>query len=343
MSDAAVPPHRTQPEWQADPTMAHLATRHDPYHVHKILGVLCLLHFAYRFGKVFVAGAAFGPEEPVWLQLACVAAHAALSWTSLLLPLPQTRNYASPMIWPEFRLHSIAFATRHAAATAISLLGWWPAGPVPEAAAKAALLICTVWAASRITERHGSRDRRTTNAMPYPASVTPAQQAGVKRNYVLAQFNATVQCVTGSATAAFLPLVAIQLAPLLMTLVRKNRITALTYHRVYAAALYLPYLATVARLAHGDLWIASLVGQSCVAIGVVHRLRCQHHVAPDVCWAIGACCLVAWDRAARHLHDLMPGPPLPAPQCAAFAATSAVLVAVLTHPTLLGRYRCLAQ
>jgi hypothetical protein len=151
--------------------MAYLITHHDPYHVHKIVGLLCLLHFVYRFFMIVLHGTAFPDSESCRSQAACVLVHAVLSWSALLLPLPEKRNFNSPMIWPEFRLHSITFATRHVVATAVTLLGLWPESVVADVAVKTALVVCTVLAARVVTTKYGDREKRTTNAMPYPPKV----------------------------------------------------------------------------------------------------------------------------------------------------------------------------
>ena len=83
----------------------------------------------------------------------------------------------------------------------------------------------------------------------------PDEQAGVKKNYRIAQFHATMHCIIGDATAAFVPLLGIQAAPFLMTLVRKGLVTSYTYHRVYAAALYVPYAVATLRLVQGTFGV----------------------------------------------------------------------------------------
>jgi hypothetical protein len=54
------------------------------------------------------------------------------------------------------------------------------------------------------------------------------------------------------ANMGFFSLLAIQAAPLLMTLVRKGKITSFTYHRVYAVCLYLGYVAGTLRTVQSD-------------------------------------------------------------------------------------------
>jgi hypothetical protein len=106
----------------------------------------------------------------------------------------------------------------------------------------------TVTMASIITNNYGSNVKRTTNAMPYPESVTPEQQLAIKRLYTTAQFGATVTCLMNDASMNFAPLLGIQMAPLLMTLVRKGKISTGMYHRVYATSLSLGYLMIFSRL-----------------------------------------------------------------------------------------------
>ena len=115
-------------------SIAKLITKHDPFHIHKILGVLVLLHYAYRFVLLF-----------------------RLSWSSLLLPLPSKRNFSEPMIWPEFRLHSIVFATRHIVTSILSF--------IPRQAnffQKEQKTHGTIADVCRITTCRGSLETRTT-------------------------------------------------------------------------------------------------------------------------------------------------------------------------------------
>lgn len=241
--------------------MAHLITNHDPYHVHKSLGLLVLLHYAYRYYLVFAHGTAFpsegGSSSPLLiLDVIAILLHGALSWSSLLLPLPERRNFIRPMIWPEFRYHSILFATRHVSCTVLGLCGMWPSSDSGDGTTLARsclvrglIIIGTSHAASTITSRHGDRDRRTTNSMPYPAYVMPGQQSAIKAAYATAQFGATVTCLLyDDPTLCFTPLLGIQMAPLLMTLVRKNKIGCGTYHACYSSCLFLGYAAVYVRM-----------------------------------------------------------------------------------------------
>lgn len=226
--------------------MAHLITSHDPYHLHKILGLIVLLSYIYRYSLLLATGSAF-PTSSVF-DVCSVIVHGLLSWSSLLLPLPKTRNFASPMIWPEFRLHSILFATRHVVCTLASLSNLWPNNIIKDGVVRANIILGTVHLASLITAHNGDCDKRTTNSMPYPPEITAVQQVLIKKWYTLSQFGATISCLMNDASINFAPLLAIQMAPLLMTLVRKGKITTRTYHRVYSVSLFMGYLVVCTRL-----------------------------------------------------------------------------------------------
>lgn len=226
--------------------MAHLLTSHDPFHLHALCGLACLAHFAWRLWLLVTVGSAFpaASGDARWghrrLDTAAVLLHAALHASSFRFDLPRARNFTKPMIWREFRMHSAVFGLRHVACT---LAHWWlPAWWVAWGGNLVFALLASD-AAAWVTRRFGDPDKRTTNAMPYPSTATPTDVLRTKRFYVAAQMGATACAVWGPPTLAFLPLLAIELAPLMMTLVRKGKASAMAYHRVYALALLLNYPA----------------------------------------------------------------------------------------------------
>jgi hypothetical protein len=83
--------------------MAKLLTDHDPYHLHALLGLFCLLHFIGRWALLFTIGTCWPSWEPRKLQAVGVLAHAALPATSLILPIPAKRMLRKPMIWCALR------------------------------------------------------------------------------------------------------------------------------------------------------------------------------------------------------------------------------------------------
>jgi len=277
--------------------MAHLITRHDPYHVHKTLGMLSLLNFLLRIYYAVRYGTSFPPFESKTFACGCTLIHAALPLSSMFLPLPAKRNFNLPMIWLEFRLHSILFSCRHVVCTVVTILELWPtqafgqtAGPMmAECVLKAGIVLSVVKFAHIITETHGSREQRTTNAMPYPENVSLEEQVAIKREYTKKQFGATMMAVFPGSTAfaatfAFAPLYAIQAAPFMMTLVRKGKCGSLAYHCVYATCLTYPVCLYHVFVRRGNFFFVD------VAIGAVYmltyNLRIHRRWTNEILWSV---------------------------------------------------------
>lgn len=264
--------------------MVHLITNHEPYHVHKTLGLFALFHFGYRFHLLFTTANAFPADEHILIPTVCFLSHGLLSWSSLLLPLPEKRNYSSPMIWPEFRLHSITFATRHVVCGLLTLHKLWPSHPLLLSFSNAAVILGTITVASEITDRYGDREKRTTNALPYPEHVTEEAAKGIKLMYAKAQFAATHVCILHDSSINFFCLCAIQMAPFLMTLVRKGKIGATAYHQVYAFSLWVTFVVTLVRfLVIPDLIFFGFAGFSSM---LVRDGRIRYHVDNRLLWAL---------------------------------------------------------
>lgn len=227
--------------------MAKLITNHDPFHIHKILGLFVLTNYIYRYFLLLKYGSAFPQDESPLRASMCVFAHGLLSWSSLLLPLPEKRNFRSPMIWKEFRLHSIIFATRHVICTLLTLNDLWPSSMGLRAFAKVCVVVGTSRAAALVTSIYGCNDKRTTNTMPYPKWTTPNQQKYIKYMYAKSQFVASNLSMLPDPSRNFFPMLAIQIAPLMMTLVRKGKASAMWYHRIYFLSLWMSFIAAIVR------------------------------------------------------------------------------------------------
>jgi len=86
-----------------------LFTPEDGYHIHKILGIVVLIHYLFQFSYVFIIGEFYFTNVIIPF---IILIHGLLSASSLIFHIPQKRNPAAPMIYPEFRLHSIVFGLR---------------------------------------------------------------------------------------------------------------------------------------------------------------------------------------------------------------------------------------
>lgn len=156
------------------------------------------------------------------------------------------------MIWREFQLHSILFSCRHVFLTIITLLELWPTNLIKdykklallsECIIKYLIIIGFIKVAAIITEKYGDKNKRTTNAMPYPENMKEYQIEKIKYEYAKKQFGATILAVFSGELGSslnFAPLYAIQSAPFMMTLVRKGKCDTIHYHRIYSATLLYP-------------------------------------------------------------------------------------------------------
>ena len=94
----------------------------------------------------------------------------------------------------------IIFASRHVFCTIITLLNAWPQMFWPNLIMKLSIVLSTITLARTVTEALGDKTKRTTNAMPYPYTVSKEEQNRIKSLYGAAQFHATTQAVIGDAT-----------------------------------------------------------------------------------------------------------------------------------------------
>jgi hypothetical protein len=89
-----------------------LMTKEDGHfgHVHKIIGITALGHYFYRTYLLFTTGSMQFDSSK--FTLCCILLHMVLSVSSFIFKIPNNRINSAPMIYPEFRLHSIIFAYR---------------------------------------------------------------------------------------------------------------------------------------------------------------------------------------------------------------------------------------
>lgn len=216
-----------------------LSTHEDPYHFHKCLGVLCLIHFVFRVYNLFVYGDMLFVDpfwDWVWFGL-----HFLLSVSSLQFVIPSNRVQSMIVIWPEFRAHSILFAMRSLACIVCSYV-------LPDIlllqTACGILVLLTMVAADMATT-HYKTDKTTMRGMSWPNVFPmnhPYYQDAHNFFYSFSQIGATLSMFMGNyPDHPFLVLLPIQIAPFLSTLVKKGILRDLHWHLVYTLSLLLPY------------------------------------------------------------------------------------------------------
>jgi hypothetical protein len=238
-----------KPRWKVK-----LFTKEDPIGVHKYLGVFVLLHFIFRFYQMLFADPSAGlgtrlGRGPSWIPLACLVPHGLLSLSSLIFhTVPRHRVVGKPMIWQEYRVHNIAFGLRSVVTAAACSLAV-RSGNTPKVRRWAvgmsgATCILAMIAADIGTKMlRSSHEESTTSTTPYWEGCSVATQKKFKSFYAYCQFLATVGCLMVSNPAIPLAiLLPIQIASLLLTLVRKNLLSTRGFHLCYTATLIVPYI-----------------------------------------------------------------------------------------------------
>ena len=235
-----------------------LATREDARfgHVHKLAGLAVLGHYAWRVSLWATTGTTGLDRDawtPAWLLL-----HAMLHVTSFQFHVDGHRNRTYNIIWPEMRLHTAAFAarsivvaaavwlTRHALALAVMrrIDARWldvldtDSGATAIACVRAAAVLGTLILADAATVWCGDGRTTTMRDNPYPSNTPWLARRAINLFYSVSQIAATVRTlVATSVEPAFFVLLPIQIAPLLMTLVRKGYLRQTGWHIVYSLSL----------------------------------------------------------------------------------------------------------
>ena len=207
-----------------------LSTREDAYNIHKTLGIACFLNFVYRYTHFFIYGN-MGLENSAWT----LVMHGALSCSSLLFHISATRNPVKPIIYPEFRMHSILFAMR---SVVVCVLYYYNFHYTYMIGTCYAILFLSEF----ITKLYNKENKHGTTMrnMQFGENVTIDQRKHITNMHSIMQIAATF-FMLGNINTAFSPIMPIQISAFLMTLVKKGIITTNLLQFVYAVTLFMNY------------------------------------------------------------------------------------------------------
>ena len=213
-------------------------------HVHKIIGFATLGHYAYRWWRWTVDDGDMGFRAD-WATLAWILLHASLHVSSFQFHLSTKRNRVYNIIWPEMRWHAMIFAYR----SFVTMVAVWLAEAAPTMLVRSnmhlirpAIVLGTMACADVATAHYGSTEQ-TMRGNPYPEGTPAFVIQMLNCFYSLSQAGATLRILsTSDMGTAFTVALPIQLAPFLMTLVKKGLITQGGWHFWYAASLVSAYV-----------------------------------------------------------------------------------------------------
>lgn len=261
------------------------------FHVHRYLGLLTLMSYSYRIFLRYRTGDPFNSNAASPKVIATVALHMALSWTSLLFRIPKRRHRSLPMIYPEFRWHSILFACRSFVAMIwvivcieldVGTNNWVSKG------GRIAIVWSTLVAADMISNHYKkiallSGDDSAMRGMPFPKEWSVSTQTMFTACYSSLQFMATAAVLVNSNQYTLLVITfPVQFAAFLMTCVRKGIITSKGWHIYYS----LSFLVALSSISHWRGWIKNFLFGF-----VLYSVRRYGHVNKYLLWLIVTCFL----------------------------------------------------
>jgi len=237
-----------------------LFTKEDRFHVHKLLGMSCLLHFMYRYAYCWGWHGTLGYEHATAFNASTMCMHMGLSTTSLFFHVLSKRMKTRPLIiYQEYRLHTILFTFRSCMWYFIPHF-YCGVDLVPFGLLGIHLLV------DAVSRAHGTVGMTTVRVQDKSRN---ALTWTMRRLFAYYQIVA-IACLLSSsdenlANIAFNLLIAIQSSTFLMTLVRKNIIRPYTHITSYGACLLLSTSQLYAQM--GPTVFAGALGVFALRIG----------------------------------------------------------------------------
>jgi hypothetical protein len=258
-------------------------------HLHKILGFGVLAHYLYRFYRGIVLGSS-GLVDGDWVTLSLILMHAMLHVSSFQFIVPVNRNMTYNVIWAEMRWHTLLFAYR-AIFAMIIIWGrvYYPALVLRNLwVPRAFLVMGTMAAVDFVTKKLGtSRSGKTIRDNPWPSEVTMTTRSYFHLWYSMSQAAATYVILSSDdMMVVFMSLFPIQLAPFLMTLVKKGVMRQAGWHFWYVVSLLIPIVYTFSIFVRSGDGEVGKVWTYIVAMGMFYVGRLKMGVDKYVLWTL---------------------------------------------------------
>lgn len=204
-----------------------LITHEDPGHVHKTLGICCLISFAWRLSMMGASDMGF--QTHPFLTLPTIMLHWSLTLSAFVFNIPSKRIKTGDRIWPEYRLHALVFLSRSLLSCCVYYYEQQYHLP-PNYNINLVIVILALVAAdiSSASVEHSSGSIRDLDTHP-----------AVKFLFSDMQFKATTifLCGVRRFSIVFYTAFVVQVNPFLMTLRRKNLLSKNAVLTLYGAML----------------------------------------------------------------------------------------------------------
>lgn len=225
--------------------MDRLITHEDPLHLHKTMGIFCLLNYVVQYNLFFKYGCSN-------IILCNLIPHILLHVTSFAFTVLKKRPAASHLnmfIWNELRVHSMLFAYR----SIFSILFPNYAVVIGLATMILADITSNYYGTPGVSTVRGQQDR--VGKRSFTKEISGAF-------FSISQFGATIITMglfqpTVSPILVFSTLPPIQTSAFGMTLIRKNIINKTVWSVIYAAELGITYAIWYQIYGNLDIFIIS--------------------------------------------------------------------------------------
>lgn len=213
-----------------------LVTQEDPFHIHKTMGVFCLMNFVVQFCLYATTG-------NMVLSRIIMLPHILLHATSFLFKVLERRPVSqegrivgkmSMFIWKELRLHSLSFGSRSVLVVMYPSLSF-------------IFVVVNFIVADIVTHYYGTPNVTTVRGNSQLTKGTRSfQKYAYSAFFSTSQLGATIVCAGFmqekiNPVLVFSTLPAIQTSAFGMTLLRKDIISKSTWQVVYSLELLLVY------------------------------------------------------------------------------------------------------
>lgn len=216
-----------------------LVTKEDPFHIHKVSGILCLTNFAYQTFR-YLSGLPVRLTSPPSSFL--LIPHVALHLTSFVfrvLPRRHSESKSAMYIWEELRIHAMIFAFRGC------LVIWFPDYGFPVSIGSMVLADITshVYGSRNISTVRGEHSRHGSRSLIKECTAAFFSISQIGATVITSGlFQPTRSTFPGEySMLVFATLPPIQTSAFGMTLIRKNIINKQVWSVVYCTELLFVY------------------------------------------------------------------------------------------------------
>ena len=184
----------------------------DYMHIHKTLGILTLSSFIYRsYALVRYNDMQFNNN---YLTILNILIHFMLHISSFEFILLKKRNKAYPIIWAEYRWHSLIFAYRSLITLLSCILLTNIISEYKLKLIRSSILISTMVVADYVTMYYKKKDMiekndSTMRGMPFPSYINDKLKNNINLFYSISQVFATMIILSKNIDAIYLTLIPI--------------------------------------------------------------------------------------------------------------------------------------